>query len=62
MSRRSGRDRPQKTAAALPESVRRGLASIIVGNEAAIAGMLDKSPDSNLLGARPRICSPRAIP
>ncbi|KAJ1488492.1 hypothetical protein T484DRAFT_2092895 [Baffinella frigidus] len=51
MSRRSGREKPQKTAAALPESVKLGLASIIAGNEVAIAGMLDASPDSDLLGA-----------
>ena len=51
MSRRSSRTKPQKTAASLPDGVKRGLSSLISGNETVIAGMLDAAPDSDLLGA-----------
>lgn len=51
MSRRSGRAKPQKTAASLPDSVKRGLSSLISGNEAVVAGMLDAARDSDLLAA-----------
>jgi hypothetical protein len=51
MSRRSAREKPQKTAASLPDNVKRGLSSIIAGNEAVISGMLDIAADSDLFGA-----------
>lgn len=51
MSRRSAREKPQKTADSLPDNVKRGLSSIIAGNEAVISGMLDIAADSDLLGA-----------
>uniref|UniRef100_A0A7S4K9F4 Uncharacterized protein n=1 Tax=Odontella aurita TaxID=265563 RepID=A0A7S4K9F4_9STRA len=40
MSRRSSRRAPKKAAAALPERVRRGLASLVQGNESVVASML----------------------
>ena len=48
MSRRSSRAKPQRTADSLPDSVKRGLTSLITGNEAVVAGMLDMAPDSDL--------------
>ena len=51
MSRRSRREKPKKTADSLPVSVKRGLASLIHGNETVISGMLDMAPESDLLGA-----------
>ena len=50
MSRRSSRAKPQATATALAPSVKRGLASLICNNEAAIASMLDSTVDADLLG------------
>jgi hypothetical protein len=51
MSRRSRREKPKKTADSLPDSVKRGLTSLIHGNETVISGMLDVAPDSDLMGA-----------
>ena len=46
--RRSGRERPQKTAAAIPASVQRGLRSFLVGREETVASMLDVDTSSDL--------------